>query len=164
MITAQKHPIHLAAIDAFLKAGFKEGDVIPHAWFYQAFDLEEPTPGMSNGKAQSLELKRLTRQAKFEDVILRQHKICLESVPGVGYKIIPPRGQAKHGYTKAVDGIQKAIREGAAIAVNVDTSKLSSDERREHIDIVARMSMIQQMNAKPRRLSKPEPLQLPPPE
>lgn len=143
------------ALVNFRKAGHAYGDVLLHTWLYEQFECEALSdPRISWDNAKKLQLKLLGQFTPFRETLLDEDQIDLQSVPGVGYELVPPADQSGRALKDTVKEIAKAMRKGIARASSVNTALLTTEQRREHADNLASLGML-------RRLAKP-PRELPP--
>lgn len=156
MTETKAYPAGKQAAKQFAETNFPLGEVIPRSWFYAAFDIEQPMATTPYKRASQLELAFLNQFKIMEKHLRDEYCIVLEVVRTEGYRIIPPKEQAKHGYTKTVNGIVKSIKDGMDIITSVDRSKLTNDdERREQAEYQARMSQIAELHLRRQRRLPP---------
>lgn len=149
------YPSWRQAIVRFREAGYTYGDTLPHTWLYDQFECEALLdPKISWDQAKKLQLKLLGQFTPFRETLLDEDQIDLQSVPGVGYELVPPADQSGRALKDTLKEINKAMRKGVARASSVNTALLTSEQRREHADNLASLGML-------RRLAKP-PRELPP--
>ena len=143
---------------AFRDAGYKPGDILPHTWLYEQFEcsgLSDPSK-ITAEQYMKLRLKLLSQFEAFREALLEQDQIDLQSVPGVGYEIVPPADQSGRAVRDTLRDIEKAVRKGGLRGTNVNTALLTAEQRREHADNLVRLGLL-------RRMVKP-PQELPPPD
>lgn len=153
----QLYPSWRQALVRFRDAGFKPGDILPHAWLYEQFECEALNdPRISWEQARKLQLKLLSQFQPFREALLDQDQIDLQSVAGVGYELVPPPDQSRRAVKDTVNDIEKVMRKGIARATNVNTAMLTAEQRRDHADNLARLGMLRQMLKRPRELPPPD--------
>lgn len=148
------YPSWRQALINFRDAHFAFGDILPHAWLYEQFEctgLMEPNK-ITWEQAQKLQLKLLGQFTPFREALLDQDQIDLQSVPGVGYELVPPADQSRRAVKDTIRETEKALRKGVARATNVNTAQLTAEQRREHADNLARLGMLRRMLKPPREL------------
>lgn len=147
------YPSWRQALVRFRDAGFSFGDILPHAWLYEQFECEALNdPRITWEQAQKLQLKLLSQFQPFREALLDQDQIDLQSVPGVGYELVPPADQSRRAVKDTMKDIEKAMRKGVARATNVNTALLTAEQRREHADNLARLGMLRRLMKPPREL------------
>lgn len=147
------YPSWRQALIHFRDAGYGYGDVLPHAWLYEQFDCDALNdPKITWEQAQKLQLRLLSQFTPFRETLLERDQIDLQSVPGVGYEIVPPVDQSGRAVKDTLKEINKAMRKGIARATNVNTAQLTSEQRREHADNLARLGMLRRMMKPAREL------------
>lgn len=142
------------ALANFRSAGYTYGDILPHSWLFEQFECEglaEPSK-ITAEQYNKLKLKLLGQFEPFRETLLEQDQIDLQSVPGVGYELVPPSDQSGRALKDAYREISKAMRKGIARSSNVNTALLTAEQRREHADNLARLGMLRRMIKPPREL------------
>ena len=148
------YPSWRQALVRFREAGLKFGDILLHTWLYEQFEcdaLNNPRE-ISWDQAQKLQLKLLGQFTPFREALLDQDQIDLQSVPGVGYELVPPADQSRRAVKDTQKDVDKAMRKGVARATNVNTAMLTAEQRREHADNLARLGMLRRLMRPPREL------------
>lgn len=147
------YPVWKQALLKFLDAHFvPDQDIIPHEWFYTAFDIPMPTESTPLKIAEKAKLQWLGQFDKLKTALLERHQIDLKNVPGLGYCIVPPRDQSRMALEDMVVGMKKLIRNGMDRSINVDRALLSPDERRQDADTQARIGAFSMMFRRARTL------------
>ena len=139
------HPAWRQAKRDFFAQGFTLDDVIPFAWFYQAFRIEMPSPETSMQVAERAKLAFLSQFKPFEDALLYDHNVALCSVRGVGYRIVPPHEQTAWAEKSGLSEMKRATKKMGSRMANVDLTKLSSQQRRENSNARAHWGNIKVM-------------------
>ena len=151
----QERPPWRHALRLFLETKFAFGDVVPHEWFYHAFDIEMPTDDMTCKKADVLKLARLTQFEKLQDALLNDHQIDLSRKPGHGYVVVPPKEQSSLAYSQGMHDIRHAMRKMCNRVANVNHGLLTAEERKENADTLARVAAFANMAKQVKRLPRP---------
>ena len=107
---------------------FRPGELIPHEWFYEKFNIEDiklaknqiydPADFAKKLQEQDFELFALTDI--FRRDLLRRYNICLQNVYSKGYTIVPTTEQVHYGFDQALLGIRKSLRNAKEIMTHVD--------------------------------------------
>ena len=136
------------AVRDFLAAGFKEGDVVPHAWFEEHFGmqkLDEDKPLLpADWSARQFEWLRNIEALRSD--LLENHQIFLSSVHGEGYRLVPPREQTAIAQEKFEREAKRSYRKAATTLKHVRVSELTESERKENLDAIARIAMLRGMH------------------
>lgn len=138
----QLHPVWRDALRRWPESGFTWGDIVPHKWFFEAFDLPEITDTMTVKEAKRIELKMLSYRTAFMQALLNDRRMWFTSVPGVGYEIVTPEEQSRRVYDEFQTDMRRANRRLADGLRYVNISMLSDDGRRENADLLARAGSI----------------------
>lgn len=136
------------AVKDFLAAGFQEGDVVPHAWLEQHFDmspLDEDQPILPADWS-ARQFAWLRNIEAFRSELLEQHQIFLSSVIGQGYRLVPPREQTASAEDRFQREARKSYKRAATVLKNIRVSELTEAERRENTDAIAKLSMLKGMH------------------
>lgn len=136
------------AVKDFLAAGFKEGDIISHAWLERHFemaplDADQPILQADWSTRQFAWLRNIEA---FRSELLEKHQIFLGNVIGQGYRLVPPREQTSVAQDKFERDARKSYRKAATVLKNVRLNELSDSERKENIDAIARLAMLRGMH------------------
>lgn len=136
------------AVKDFLAASFKEGDIIPHAWLEQHFDmapLDVDRP-MLPADWSARQFAWLRNIEAFRSELLERHQILLSSVTGQGYRLVPPREQTASAEDRFRREARKSYRRAATVMRNIRLDELTEAERRENTDAIAKLSMLKGMH------------------
>lgn len=132
------YPAWREALRRWPTSGYAWGDQIPHAWFYEAFNLEPIHDGMTVKQAETIRLKFLGQFESFRRALLEDHRMDLVSVRGYGYEIVTPADASRRAFDEEMHEIRKAVRNLARRLLYVPTAQLTDDQRRENADLLAR--------------------------
>jgi len=136
------------AVRDFLSAGFKEGDIVPHAWLEQHFGmakLDEDKP-LLPADWSARQFDWLRNIESFRTELLEQHQVFLSSVYGEGYRLVPPREQSAIAQERFERDAKRSYRKAAATLKNVRLGELTEAERKENLDAIARIAMLRGMH------------------
>jgi hypothetical protein len=136
------YPAWREGLRRFIVAGFEPGVMILHTWFFAAFDIEEPNADTPFGSAEKAKLAYLGAIERLKAELLATHQIALDSVPGRGYQVVPAGEQTAWAEKEGVAELKTALRKMAGRMTCVDLDKLSSDQRAENADALARLSFL----------------------
>lgn len=147
------YPSWRQALVRFRETGFTYGDTLPHTWLYEQFECEAlADTKITWEQAKKLQLKLLAEFTPFRETLLDEYQIDLQSVPGVGYELVPPADQSGRALKDTIKEINKAMRKGVARATGVNTALLTSEQRRDHADNLANLGMLRRLTKAPREL------------
>lgn len=151
------YPSWRQALLHFRETGLTYGDTLLHTWLYEQFECTGLLdPKITWQEAKKLQLKLLSQFTPFRETLLDEDQIDLQSVPGVGYELVPPADQTGRALKDTINEVNKAVRKGVARATNVNTALLTAEQRREHADNLARLGMLRQMSKPARALPAPD--------
>lgn len=136
------------AVSLFLQEEFKDGDVVSHEWLKTYLEIPDPE---SLDQVQRIQFLLLSRVEEFKKSLLEDHKIALESVRGIGYRIVPPNEQAAFAVTEAAKQIQKGIERGLSVLCHARLNEMDAESHKRHIDAQTRMSGLKLIVSQERR-------------
>ena len=117
---------HLAIADNLARS-FNYGDLVPHEWFEEAFNLKPPAYGSKKQfNAYQWEFMNLFEGVKSH--LLETHKMYLSNVKGRGYLLVMPNQQAEVAVTKMRSAISKELGKAKQAITNINIALLSNDE------------------------------------
>jgi hypothetical protein len=152
ILDAELYPVWRAALIKFKDARFIHDDIVPHEWFYQAFDIAMPKEDTPLKVAEKAKLAWLSQFDRFKRALLEQYQIKLRTEPGLGYRVVHPREQSKLALEDGAAAIKKAVRDMVDTSTHVNTAMLSAEERRQHTDNLARIGAFSNMFRRARTL------------
>lgn len=126
---------------AFLSRGIVWGDLLTHDWLEWALETNQSGD----------RLMWLQRFDAFRELLIDRHKVHLQSVYGVGYRIVPPKEQAELAARTAAHFIDKGLRKGGRLLEKVRHDELTDADARRHTDATVRMAGLKQILQRPRR-------------
>lgn len=142
------HPRWKQAVDDFLSAGFFPGDLIPHSWLAEHFGMPllDDAATLTPAQYRDRQFEWLQNIESVKSELLEQHQILLASVYGEGYRWVPSAEQTNlavgHFEREALQAYKKAGRR----LVHVRVDELTDEQRRENMDAIGRLSLLQGMH------------------
>lgn len=136
------------AVQDFLAASFKEGDIVQHAWLETHFGMEplrEDQP-LLPAEWSARQFEWLRNIEAFRTELLENHQIFLSSVYGEGYRLVPPREQTALAQDRFERDARRSFRKVATTLKHVRVGELSESERKENLDAIARIAMLRGMH------------------
>lgn len=129
------------------------GDAITKAELLVWLALTYPQVGTRKEFAKA-ELLFARMKAKFDDAMLVQHKMALQSERGEVWRIVLPSEQSDFAVKAARTAFTRGLKKAQSLTANVDVSGLTDAARAKLDDTSARLAAIQMFAAKniPRRL------------
>ena len=136
----QLFPAWREAAKLFLEEEFNANDIIEHAWFFENLGLEQPTEIMPKHQFDTIQLAYMANMEQLKEFLLQEKKICLVSVWGIGYRILPSQEQAEYAEKALHTKLQKNMRKAVSRLVNTSLDQLDVRERQVHADTMARVA------------------------
>lgn len=137
-----------SAVKQFLSENRVAGDVISHEWLQMYLQIPTPKTVAEAKEVQWITLKRVD---EFRDVLLYTHKIAMENIYKVGYRLVPPSEQAEYAVRKAARHIKKGIDDAIDLLDNTRMDELELDHKKRHIDAHVKMMGLQSLMDKEKR-------------
>lgn len=140
-------PAWRQAVQDFIAAGFKAGDMVSHKWLEQAFGMKplDATATLTAQAFQDRQFDWLQSIEAFKAELLQDHQILLSSVRGEGYRYVPPGEQTRLSTDKFEADARRVYRKAADRLKNVRAAELTESQRRENSDAIARLAMLRGM-------------------
>jgi len=136
----QLFPAWREAAKLFLEEEFSADDIIEHSWFFENLGLEQPTEIMPKHQFDTIQLAYMANMEQLKEFLLQEKKICLVSVWGIGYRILPSSEQAEYAEKALHTKLQKNMRKAVSRLVNTSLDQLDVRERQVHADTMARVA------------------------
>lgn len=117
---------HIAIADTLART-FNYGDLVPHEWLSEMFNLKIPEYGTKKQYDKyAIEYMNLLEGVKSH--LLETHKMYLSNVKGKGYLIIVPNQQAEVVIKKMRSVIHKELGKAKNAILNINDALLSNSE------------------------------------
>ena len=155
-----KRPFWKMAVEKFIQAGFKEDDVVPHSWFWEAFGLVQPDADTLLGDAEKAKLLYVGGMTKITNALCVDHQIHLRNVSGEGYRLVPTKDQASTGFDDGMELVKKGLRHATKRLANVNLQALTDQQRAQHSDYCAKLSKLKSLGRSIRHAKPDAPLQI----
>lgn len=142
------YPAWKQAVQDFLAAGFNPGDVVPHAWLAEHFGMPLLTDAstLSVAEFQERQFTWLANIEALKSELLEVHQIFLVSVFGQGWRWVPPHEQTSTAVKRFEHEAKRAYRKAGNRLMHVRLAELTDEGRRENVDAVGRLSLLEGMH------------------
>jgi hypothetical protein len=142
------YPAWKQAVEDFMSAGFKPGDLIPHAWLAEHFGLPmlDDAATLTLSEYRDRQFVWLAHVEAVKSELLEQHQIFLKSVFGEGYRWVPPNEQTSIAVNTFEREAKRAYRKAGMRLTHVRVAELTDAQRQENLDAIGRLSMLQGMH------------------
>lgn len=130
---------------------YSYGDVIPHDELQAALRLSKPTGLLKPEEYERWRLDLLSQLDALSDWLLEERNMCLRSIQGQGYQIVPPSEQTDYAVKQGRKRIRAELRKMGRRLSFIDTAALTVEERRQNADALARLSFMEQQFSKAKR-------------
>jgi len=127
---------------------FTYGDFIPYEWLRDTMDLPLPKGNIPYNKHQEYQLKWLGAKEKFKNWLLEEHQMDLQNVRGGGYTIMQPKDQSSIAYRTLGNGLKKNLKKATRSLLNVNSSLLTTEQRRDNANKLAITASLNAMTTK----------------
>lgn len=149
------YPPWKEALKAFEAAGFSYGDLVTKDWFCQTIGVKPlaPTDRLTEYELNRRELTILNQFKPFRDKILEKFQMDLVSDRAGAYIIMAPKDQAGRAWKDMESGIKREFERALARIKNVNTGRLTAEERQKTMDTYAKAAdLASRLTTKRRRL------------
>lgn len=144
------YPAWKQAVQDFIEAGFSPGDVIAHGWLAAHFGM--PAVGdaekLTVTEYQARQFEWLGNIEALKKTLLEQHQICLVSIPGQGWRWVPPHEQTATAIQQFERDARKTFRTAGQRLKHIRIAELSDDQRAENVNAIAKISALRGMTRK----------------
>lgn len=142
------YPAWRQAVEDFLAAGFKPGDVIPHHWLAEHFGMPvlHDASTLSVTEFQDRQFTWLANIEALKCELLEQHQIYLASVFGKGWRWVAPYEQTGLAVRNFEGEARKAYRKAGKRLTHLRVAELNDVQRQENVDAIGRLSLLQGMH------------------
>lgn len=136
-----------AAVD-FLASDFKDGVIVPKAWFEKALGLSPVVGKMTQESFQKRQLEFMSGMDGLRSFLLLNHNIYLHTVHRQGYLVAPPSEQTALSVDKFERDAISAFKNTALRLRHIRLNEMDDAQRKENTDAVAKLSMLRGMHIK----------------
>lgn len=142
------HPAWKQAVQDFMAAGFKPGDLIPHSWLAEHFGLPmlDDAATLTAAEYRDRQFVWLAHVEAVKAELLEEHQILLKSVFGEGYRWVPPAEQTHIAVDQFEREARRAYRKAGGRLMHLRVAELTDSQRQENLDAIGRLSMLQGMH------------------
>jgi|CXWL01.1.fsa_nt_gi hypothetical protein len=144
----QLYPPYRHAVQQFLAAGFTDGQIVPHEWFYQQFGLVVPSPEMPVEQADKIRFQFLSQMTGFKEILLHDHLRAIRNHQGKGYTVVPASEQTGWAMQEKQKDLRRTAEELVDLVNSVRIEELSPAQRSENADARVKAAMLRQMVSK----------------
>lgn len=140
-------PAWKQAVQDFLAAGFKPGDVVKHAWLEQRFGIDAlaENVALTSAAFKDRQFRWLQCVEAFKAELLEGHQIYLQSVHGEGFRWVPPHEQTSAAVERFEREAKHAYRKVGMRLTHLRAAELTDAQRRENMDAIGRISLLEGM-------------------
>lgn len=135
MSTITRHPAWKQAVADFLSLDAPEGHLLTKEWLIDALCLTAPKT--LNDK-ERFDFDYLSGIDNFRRELLEKHCLAFKTVRGEGLLLLTAREQVEYAIEERDRLMGKALRNGARTLMYLRSNELSSEERANHADQLAR--------------------------
>jgi len=135
------------AYAAFEQEDMGYGSFLSHDWIYSRFEMYPPDRGSAED-FKSFGLNFLGEFDEFRQTLLFEKRMCLISVHGKGWTVLEPQDQTAVVFSDMMRNIGKILRKGRQRLRYVNHDMLSSDQRKQNADALAKTATLQSIARK----------------
>ena len=131
---AKKYPDYVQAVEDFLAAKPRAGDLISHEWLDEHLGLDKD--------ARHYSIDKMHRVGAFRKMLLTVYQIDTKSMIGQGYYVISPKDQTEIALADTITHIRKASLSGLSRCVNTRRAELTESGIKENELAITALSAI----------------------
>ena len=144
-------------LKAEIVENYADGSLIGKGWLHEKFMIK---PFRMEDYENTAEMLKAYQEWVFSylgvvDVLKREllleFKVCLKTVWGQGYIIVPSEEQVRYGYDEFISDVRKAIRNARLIMNHV--APVPPEQQAQDNDLRAKFGIMQQMLEKVKRVN-----------
>jgi hypothetical protein len=143
------YPAWREAEKKLLAAKVEFGAIISRAWLDEVLGIKPPK---TVREVRDSDIERLQQITALRDSLLKNHCMMLDPIPGEGYKIVRPEEQTKVAMRKRSKEMKRAIKGLTAELTHVRTDLLSTEQRAENSNAIAKVGALKALSRKQLRL------------
>jgi hypothetical protein len=125
--------------------GYSYGAVIKKDWFLAEFGINPPA-SIEDVERNNVLYAHL--MGKLRTSLLIDHNFALKSKPGYGQEVVKPSDQTQWAVDDFTSGLKKAYEKAADRLSNIDFNELTSRDKAEHADALAKLSFFAKRSKK----------------
>lgn len=109
---------------------FTYGDIINKSWLMNEFAIDMPELG-SQSDFNNANFEFLQNMEGFKTYLLEYHKMFLQNVRGVGYKIMLPSHQSDYAIVRLRNNVSTEIKKAMDTLTHINESMLTQEDIRK---------------------------------
>lgn len=121
---------------------WKVGDLIRRDDLLELMELCEPVDRVTVESYKTWQLAVLSSIEALRDHLLRSCNMCLATVYGQGYRILPPREQTDYAMREGMKELRRDLSKMASRLTHLDRSALTAEQAKQNTDAMARTAAI----------------------
>ena len=134
-MTGDSLPLWKRVALEFVATQPQPGAELTKGYLTEAFGLKTPVTAEDQ---RVFDLEFMNNMNLLKDYLLKKYKICLEPNHRSVYFVVAPQAQTKHADVKHAKAIHRELRHMMDKQLNVDHSKLTSEQQKENANALAR--------------------------
>lgn len=127
----------------FAPGGYTYGQLIPHDVLQAALGLPKPDGRITVDEYEAWRLKLVSQVEALSEALLEDRSMCLQSVPGQGYRIVEPEKQTEFAVKQGQKGLRSALMKMGRRLSFVDRSALTAEQAKQNADALSRLSFLE---------------------
>lgn len=128
--------------NAITQADLTPGSLLTYDNLFAWFEIVKPEPDTPKAVSDKAELQFLGQMSKFTEALLMEKQIALRNTVGAGYTVVKSSEQGQWGYEECLKELRRAIRKGRDRVIHTNLQTLTTTERQQHADYLAKMSAV----------------------
>ena len=150
-MNAEDKPTVEKAVLDFISGKPEPGNIVTEAWKRKNFGVHCPEQG-TLAQMNTYNLAMLSAFKRFEDILLKEHKIHLRPYGRGSHIMIHPTEQTRDAWESGVVEIGRTVGKMRKRLTNVAVEVLSQEKRKENTDAQTRLAQMSSMFRKSKSL------------
>jgi len=144
------YPMWKAKVSEILEV-YEIGELVPHQYFYDLFDVYPNEPGITVDAYKSRQIDFMQNLIGFRDCLLIDHKIALVNVRTEGYRMVPPSEQAELAERQLHQHLTKMLDKTIRRVSYTRMEELEDHQKQRHRDVAVRLKRLSLMASQERK-------------
>lgn len=138
-INPKLYPAWRQAEADLIAQGLSHGSIVTEEFLNAAFGIGQATTIVQHEKNKLVFLRQITA---LKESLLENRKMMLVSEAGVGYRVVMPEEQTKLSFHLRTREVKLALGKLRRELTNVDTARLTDEQRKENTDALAKLGAL----------------------
>jgi hypothetical protein len=143
--TPEDDEIVAGAVRKFFEERHGPGDILEWAWLHNALGVPDLDKINDVASFKRWQLRFVVLKSKFSKVLLTAHNVAIDTVIGVGVRVVEPRAQTSWAQEEMGDEFRRTLSKGSARLRHVNLAMLTASEKAQNSDALAQFAGLRTM-------------------